>query len=143
MTDPIPSRRARLLRLFAAGLAGAMLTGCASLAPKTPEDAVRERAQARWDALLAGKFDEAYAYLSPGSRAVVSPQRFRSSIGAAAAWKSAKVHSVTCAQADRCKVTMLVSYAPMVRAREIGTIETSIDETWLLDQGQWWLPQGL
>ncbi|GAB1390528.1 hypothetical protein MASR1M6_27100 [Rubrivivax sp.] len=71
------------------------------------------------------------------------PQQLPSSIGAPPPRGSAKVHSVTCAQADRCKVTMLVSYAPMVRAREIGTIETSIDETWLLDQGRWWLPQGL
>ena len=41
----------------------AMLSACASLAPKTPEEAVSQRAQAYWDARLKGdkaKAVEAY-----------------------------------------------------------------------------------
>ncbi len=143
MTPSIHPSRARLLRLFAAAAASAVLAGCAAFAPDSPEERVRARAQARWDALLAGDFEKAYAFLSPGSRGVVSLPQFRNSIGAAASWKSAKVHGVTCQQADRCKVTMLVNYTPLLPRPRVGNIETSIDETWLLEQGQWWLPQGL
>jgi len=38
---------------------------------------------------------------------------------------------------------MLVNYTPLLPRPRVGNIETSIDETWLLEQGQWWLPQGL
>jgi hypothetical protein len=125
-------------------LAGALaLAGCAALGARGPEDIVRERAQARWNALLAGKFEDAYAYLSPSSRAVVSLQRFRSSFGSVVAWKSAEVHKVECKQTDRCIVSIKVRYQPMMRVGGLSTIETSVEETWLLDGGQWWLPQGL
>ena len=118
-----------------------VLTSCALMAPRTPEEAVRDRAQARWNALLAGKFDEAYAFLSPASRGVVSAQRFRAGIGGAASWKSAQVHSVTCPDADRCIVIIKVSYEAALPRVRLGTIESGVEETWLLDAGQWWLPQ--
>ena len=135
-----PIRRYTLLACLVAPL---LLSGCASLKPPSAEEAVRERAQARWNALLAGKFEEAYQFLSPASRNVVSLQRFRSSIGGAATWKSAEVHKVTCSQPDRCTVSIKVSYSAILRGRSLGTIDTSVEETWLLDAGQWWLPQGL
>lgn len=143
MTPAIHLSRTRFLALLAAAAASAALAGCAAFAPKSPEDLVRERAQERWDALIAGDFEKAYGFLSPASRGVVSLPQFRASIGAAVSWKSAKVHSVVCEQPDRCKVTMLVKYAPMLPRPRVGTIETSVDETWLLDQGQWWRPHGL
>lgn len=143
MTIWIHPSRARFLRLFAVTAAGAVLAACAAFAPKSPEDLVRERAQARWDALLAGDFERAYGFLSPASRGVVSLPQFRASIGAAASWKSAKVHGVACEQAERCKVTMLITYSPLLPRSRVGNIETSIDEIWLLDQGQWWLTRGL
>lgn len=119
------------------------LAGCAALSPRSAEDIVRERAQARWNALVAGNFEEAYKYLSPASRSVVSLQRFRGSVGGAATWRSAEVHKVTCNQSERCTVSIKVRYSPALRVGTLGTIETSVEETWLFDAGQWWLPQGL
>lgn len=127
-----------------ATLAGAaVLAGCAGLAARPAEDVVRERAQARWNLLLAGKLDEAYAYLSPASRVVVSPQRFRSSFGGVVSWQSAEVHKVECKQTDRCTVSITVRYRPLLRGGSLSNIETSVEEIWLHDGGQWWLPQGL
>lgn len=143
MIPPLPVSRARFLGLLAAAVASAALAGCAAFAPASPEERVRERAQARWDALLSGDIERAYAFLSPGSRGVVSLSRYRMSIGASASWKSAKVHSVACPQADRCKVTMLVAYTPVLPRSRVAIIETSVDETWLFEEGQWWLPHGL
>jgi hypothetical protein len=121
----------------------ALLAGCASMGSSTPEETVRQRAQARWDALLAGKFDQAYQFLSPASRAVLSPERYRGSFGGAAAWKAVRVESVSCTQPDRCIASIKVTYEPNLRRGRLGTIDTSVEETWLLDAGQWWLPQGL
>jgi hypothetical protein len=120
-----------------------VLSACASMSPRTPEDAVRERAQSRWNALLAGKWDEAYQYLSPGSRAMMSFDRYRGSFGSVVSWKSAQVHAVSCPQPDRCTASIKVTYVPTLRRGTLSTIETSVEEIWLLDAGQWWLPQGL
>ena len=35
------------------------------------------RAQARWDAVIKGDLEAAYAYISPGSRQVYSFERFK------------------------------------------------------------------
>ncbi|MEJ2534633.1 MAG: hypothetical protein P8008_04015 [Gammaproteobacteria bacterium] len=55
----------------AAAVALVTLSACAGLG-KSPEAAVLERAQARWDAVIAGNLSEAYEYLSPGYRSAVS-----------------------------------------------------------------------
>ena len=47
-------RRVALAILAAGALA---LGGCAALTPKTPEQTVTERAEARWGALVKGDFD--------------------------------------------------------------------------------------
>lgn len=137
-----PPLRRRIVR-------GAMLPGLLSLlsacavAPATPEEAVRARAQARWQAMLAGDLQQAYQFLSPASRAVMSFENFRARFGAMAAWKSAEVFKVRCEQADHCTATIKVTYRPLLPRGSIGTIETSVDEVWLLESGQWWLPQKL
>lgn len=135
-----PSRAVRSVCML--GLI-ALLSACASMSPRTPEDAVRERAQSRWNALLAGNWVEAYQYLSPGSRAVMPFERYRSTFGAVVSWKSAQVHAVSCPQPDRCTASIKVTYVPTLRRGSLSTIETSVEESWLLDAGQWWLPQGL
>lgn len=143
MTALFHTSRIRWATTLAAIASTFVLAGCAALGPRPAEEVVRERAQARWNALVAGKFEDAYGYLSPASRSVVSLQRFKASIGGAATWKGAEVHSVTCNQPERCTVSIKVRYQPALRAASLGTIETSVEETWLLDAGQWWLPQGL
>ncbi len=120
-----------------------LLSACAGLAPSTPEEAVRARAQARWNAMLAGDLQQAYQFLSPASRAVMSFENFRARFGAMASWKSAEVFKVTCEQPDHCLATIKVTYQPLLPRGSIGTIETSVDEVWLLESGQWWLPQKL
>ncbi|NWG73170.1 MAG: hypothetical protein HXY24_00930 [Rubrivivax sp.] len=122
--------------LVAALLTGA-LAGCASLSGK-PEDVVRARAQARWDALLKGDYERAYGYITPGGRAVVPYATYRGRIGNAVTWKSAEVASVTCETLEKCTVKVKVTYLPAVRRAAIGTIERFLDETWVVDAGQWW-----
>lgn len=129
------ARAARLALLL--GVAG-VLAACAST-PATPEDAVRERAQARWDALLAGQWEKAYGYLSPASRAIVSFEAWRANLARATVWKRAQVHAVSCEVLDRCKTTVIVYHQPLVMGGRMGTIDSAVDEVWVLDEGRWWM----
>lgn len=130
------STRARRLAL---GLAAAsLLAGCAS-APTAPQDLVRARAQERLDAVIAGQFEKAYGYLSPASRALVSLDAWRATLPRATVWKRAQVHAVECEVLDRCKTTVVIQHQPLVMGGRMGTIDSAFDETWVLDDGRWWL----
>ncbi|HMM85581.1 hypothetical protein [Azohydromonas sp.] len=123
---------------LAAVLAAALVAGCAT-APRTPEDQVRARAQARWAAQLAGDTKASYEFLSPGSRALVSPERFRARNAGAVTYKEAEVVSVVCETSEKCVAKVKVSYEPVLIWPRMGTIESYLEETWLVDGGQWWL----
>ena len=65
------------------GLASlAVLSGCATTAGSTPEQAVSQRAQERWDHLLKSQYAKAYAYLTPAERAVTSEENYVQRFGA-------------------------------------------------------------
>jgi len=131
-----------MLRRSVCYLLGAIaLAGCAALSPK-PEDAVRQRAQARWDALLAGEWGKAYRYMAPSYRALVEEKRYVNQFGGGAGWVSAEVVNVTCEE-DRCTVRMQVAFRPVLGARVGNVATTSFDETWIREEGQWWMYQRL
>jgi len=114
-----------------------MLSGCAGMqsAPVDASTQVRERADQRWQHLLAGRLDEAYAYLSPGSRERVTAAYYKGSLKPGM-WRRAKVTGAECA-ADVCKVQVDLTYEymrPGVRYES----ERSLDETWVREGGQWW-----
>ena len=125
-------------RALAAVLVAALVAGCATV-PRTPEDQVRARAQARWAAQLAGDTRKSYEFLSPGSRAVVSYERYRARNAGAVTYKSAEVASVVCETSEKCVAKVKVSYEPVLIRPRMGTIESYLEETWLVDGGQWWL----
>jgi hypothetical protein len=128
-----------------AAIAGAMvfalLAGCATVAPApTADDIVAERAQARWDALLARDYATAYSYYSPGFRSRVSVvdleikirlQRVR--------WTGAKYRDHTCT-GDTCTVRVDVNYevsAPVPGVSVWKSVQL-IEEQWLRTGGEWW-----
>lgn len=100
---------------------------------RKPEEAVRERAQARWDALLKDDVKTAYGYFSPGSRAVMDEKSYEASVRKGF-WKSAKVDSVTCPSAQRCEVNETIEYEFQGRHTR-----TPLSETWIEEDGNWWL----
>lgn len=133
--SPVTARAARVA--LAACLAS-LLAACASVSAP-PEDIVRERAQARLDAVISGELEKAYGYLSPASRAVVSLDAWRNSLPRATRWTQARVHSVTCEVLDRCNTRVIIYHQPLVMGGRMGTIESAVDEVWVLDAGRWWL----
>ena len=110
------------------------LVGCGE--PKTPEQIVAERAQARWDALLAGDFETAYSFAAPSYRGVVDAIRFQQGLGGHASWLGAKVREVTCRD-EVCEAMVRLKYrSPLPPRMEF---ETDDIERWLSEDGEGWV----
>src|SRR6218665_1457227 len=118
------------------------LTGCAAPTPASPEQAVEQRANARWKALLAGDIKQAYGFITPSYRAVTSLERYSAALGGVATWIGAQVVRVECAT-EKCTAVVKIEAKPIFPTPYKGTITTAVDETWLLADGQGWPEQKL
>jgi hypothetical protein len=116
----------------------AVIAGCATgpmgglSSPEAKVAAVTKRAQERWDALLKGDVRAAYTYLSPASRAVMSLERYQTRVNPAN-FKSVKLEKVTC-QAETCQLRYWLTFDHRV----MRGVETPIEETWIVENGQAW-----
>ncbi|HZZ94538.1 MAG TPA: hypothetical protein VFE23_18385 [Usitatibacter sp.] len=120
-------------RIAVAVVVVAALAGCTTLQSRKPEESVKERAQARWDALLKNDVRASYEYLSPGTRAVMDYKSYEASIRRGF-WKSATVDSVTCPSRERCEVNETIEYEFQGRRAR-----SPLTETWIEEGGNWWL----
>lgn len=125
-----------------AGIA-VMLAACAGVpagggvAKDAPADArkaaVTERVNARWAALIKGDLEGAYRFLSPASREVTTLEQFRAKTRSSG-FREAAVEKVDC-EAEICRILLRITYDH----RLMRGIVTPIEETWVLEQGQYWL----
>jgi hypothetical protein len=120
-----------------------LAAGCAttgSLTADSPaqvkQDAVKARAQARWDALIRQDFDAAYVFLSPVYRDTVSLQSWKSRFRPLG-WRKVEVDSAAC-EGELCDVTLSLTYD----ARQMAGVVTPIREKWVIQQGQIWYVPG-
>jgi hypothetical protein len=116
-------------------VAGLLAVACATVQPRTPEEVVKERSQARWNLLLKGDMKAAYEYLSPGSRAVMTYEDFVTSIRRGF-WKAAEVQKVACEGAQTCEAQSMIEYEFQGRR-----VKTPLKETWIRDGSDWWYVQ--
>ncbi len=127
---------ARRARGLAVALAGLAVVGCASIsvdsAPEVKQKYVAERAQARWQALIKGDVDAAYAFLSPASKKATPLPTYAGSIKPGM-WRNVKVDKVDC-EAELCKVQLAVTYD----AKMMKGITTPIWESWVIEDGSAW-----
>ncbi|WP_123785263.1 nuclear transport factor 2 family protein [Pseudazoarcus pumilus] len=121
---------------------GLALSGCANFGLGVPdEQAVQRLAEQRWAAVIAGDAERAYGFLAPSYRAVVGIERYRSRFASAAKRENAEVVATAC-EAERCRVTVRVEYtAPAFRMKTKS--DTHVFETWVREEGRWWLHQRL
>ena len=132
------------LRAWGAGvLALLVVAGCGTLfglTKDTPPDvkaaAVKERSNARWAALIKGDVDAAYAYLSPGTRELVSPEQYRARMQAVG-FRSVQIEKVDC-ESETCQVGLLLTYDYAKGSTSAKGITTYLQETWVLEKGQAW-----
>ena len=110
------------------------LAGCASVARgPSPEAAVKERAQARWNALVQGDVKTAYEYYGPGTRSTLSLADFASGVKIGF-WKAVTVDKVECGSADRCEVSTTIEYE-----HRGMRVKSPSRETWIKEGSDWWL----
>ena len=119
------------------------LAGCAAMpGAASKEDTVRQRAAQRANAFAKGDYARAYALLTPSYRKARDLDAYRRALGGAAIWEKAEVAAVACTE-QRCTVGLKVSVKPLIAGRFNDTITVQFEETWLLEDGNWWLHQAL
>lgn len=104
--------------------------------PKGAEGAVAERAQARWNAVIADRLSEAYQYYSPSSRETM---RYEDYVRSARVgfYKAAKVDKVVCGSEESCVAHIVVDY--VVKG---SRVQSPLRETWIRKDGNWWYIRG-
>ena len=119
--------------------ASLLLAACASLGTGTPQAQITQRATERWQALIALDFPRAYTYGTPSFRSVVPQDNYRIRFGAGVTWLGAEVVGVECPEATKCIAKLRIDYKPLLGRNTGDKYSSLVDETWLLDAGQWWI----
>lgn len=117
-----------------------LLTACATV-PAVPEQTLEQRAQIRWDALIARDFEAAYEYLSPGYRQRNSVADYSATMaGRPVIWLEANVVGVECETDVKCSVQTDVRYRVPSGPTGINQLRMNriIKETWLFMNDGWW-----
>jgi len=141
--SPIPVAISRQACRVLATLAALVITACATppvavapavapLGPEARQALVTERVKARWDAMIKDDLDVAYTYMSPGSRAVTSLEKYKANTRRGA-FRAVRIESVSC-EGDACTVQLFLTYDhPRMKG-----ITTPITESWIIDGVQAW-----
>jgi hypothetical protein len=115
-----------------------LASGCGDFGGKPhlpPDEAVKARAEAWADALLAGDLQGAWAYTSPNFRQFSSAKDYSRFVLGSGRWTSAVVDTVHCAD-DVCEVTIIIEYD--IKRMKM-TNRRPLDYKWVLVDGDWWL----
>ncbi len=119
------------------------LAACSSLQLRDDSAVVTDRANARAEALKAGDFEAAYAFMSPGYRSTNTLERFKAThAGGAALLKSAEVERVDC-KVETCSVFIKAGYLfknPRISriTDQPVVVERVNEEDWVKVDGEWW-----
>lgn len=132
--------------IMATILPAMLLSGCSTIQPGDTDEwrnsqvkVLKERAEARWAALIKHDFASAYDYLSPDFRAVVTLQQYKGRIGSVVDWQLARAKNVSYDDPTVASVMMEVTYRFRMPSTG-GEIESTkfLDEKWLFKDGNWW-----
>ena len=136
------ARFGRMCLWSAASAVVMMLAACASnmtmggvtvqSPPEVKQKVVKERALARWQAVIRGDAEKAYEFLSAGSKAVTPYVEYRGR-ARLTGFQNADLTSAVC-EADSCKVRLTV----ILDHKLMKTIPIELEETWELEKGQYW-----
>lgn len=123
------------------------LCACLSLTTganaQNPETLIKERTQQRWEARLDGRYQDDYAYISPGFRSAVSADAYRARFEGGVEWLEAEVKNVSC-EATRCEVKVDVTFRLLQNDQAQDPAGQQVmDEIWIFVNDEWWLYQEL
>lgn len=128
-----PRRAAMLLT----GTVALTLMGCATVGTPTPEQQVQERASAFWQARIKGDLPTAYGLLTPAYRGLRSQEDYAKANGKQIALEKIEVTKVAC-EKEKCTATIAMTGKPVVPGLSLPELTNYMDDTWVLDDGQWW-----
>ena len=126
------------VRLLAVVMMVSFVAACASTAKQ--DTGIKQRAQARWDAVLSGDYDAAYSFYSPGYRSSTSRVDFEIGMRVRRVrWTTAEVLESSCT-ADACTLTTKMGYtvARPVPGLSEWKNSSEITERWIRTDGEWW-----
>ena len=107
--------------------------------PDVKAAVVKERSQARWQALIKGDLDAAYTYLSPASKAATSLDAYKRRIRPGL-WRAVNIESVEC-ESELCNVQLKLTYdipRGKMSPQTVKGIETPVTERWVIEEGSAW-----
>ena len=123
-------------------LAAAALAACAAPGAENTQEQLRQRVTQRWQALIAADYARSYTFATPTYRAAVTPEAYRGRKGVAVQRVSAEIFSVNCPEPTKCKVRVEVGAKPPLGSRYGNLIvKAPVDESWLFENGQWWVAE--
>jgi hypothetical protein len=117
------------------------LAACASvpgggITKDSPIEAKRavltERINARWEALIKGDLDQAYAYLSAASKEAYPLNVYKGGTRPGM-WKAVKINSIDC-EGEICLAGMTLTYDH----RMMKGVQTPFAEQWIIEKGTAW-----
>jgi hypothetical protein len=132
-------------QLLAVVVLAVLTASCATLQPDSPNEekvkVVTERAAARWQAIIGKDFATAYEFMSPVTRATVTPAGFKT-VASRIDYRSVKVTGATC-DGGSCRVKLILTYNAGLPTKGSKTapmngINTPLEENWVIDKGQVW-----
>ena len=135
-----------MLKYLSTALAIALLAACAAApkqpvatAPETPEAALRARVAAYYATLIAGQYQAAYEFFTPGYRATWSPQAHYQIHPPVGKYLSAEVASVHCVSETACDVVTSIRFRFGDKEQLVGGSEAPMDVTsrWLKVDDTW------
>jgi len=125
-------------QLTVAAIFGVTLAACASLgsvSSKSPDDvkvaAVTKQVEGRWKALIDGDVEKSYGYLSSGSKATTTLDRYKVK-ARLTGFRAYKIEKVDCGQ-ETCKVSLRVT----LDTRRMKGLPLPETETWILEGGEY------
>lgn len=127
--------RCAALAALALGLAGCATapSGSQQVTKATSAEAKRAavlaRADARGAALVKGDLEAAYAFLSEGSKAVITLDNFKRRMSIVP-FTAYRIDNATCAE-ESCKVNAKITYDHRV----MKGVTTPLAETWVVERG--------
>ena len=91
--------------------------------------AVLSRANARGTAIVLGDLEGAYAFLSEGSKAVITMDNFKKRMSVVP-FTAYRIDTASC-EAESCKVNSKITY----NHRIMKGVTTPLNETWVVERG--------
>jgi hypothetical protein len=119
-----------------------LLSACATT--PSPDEIVKEKAEARWEALLSRDYASAYSFYSPGYRSTTSVTDFEIEIRLRRVrWTTAEYLKHDCEE-NTCSVSFRMAYRVGSPVPGVNAWEgyDKITDQWVKTGGEWWyLPE--